>query len=89
MEIVVQWLDDLDDLFATFGLVRERIRNLLIASTLLVVSLLVPIAGVLLALRHPPLALATAMILFVTLLYRSVTGPHANASRTAGSAVTT
>jgi hypothetical protein len=35
--------------------------------------LLAPAAGILLALRHPPLAMATAMLLFVTLLYRSVT----------------
>lgn len=89
MEIVVQWMDDLDDLFAAIGLVRERIRNLIIAASLLTMSLLAPIAGVMLALRHPPLALATAMILFVALLYRSVTGPHANADRLAQSAATT
>jgi hypothetical protein len=56
--------------------VSERIRNLLIALLLLAASLLGPDAGVLLALRHPPLAGATAMLLFVTLLYRSVTAPR-------------
>lgn len=81
MEIVVQWLDDFDDLIATIGLISERIRNFLIATSLLVVSLLLQISGVILALRHPPLALATAMILFVALLYRSVTVPRASPTR--------
>jgi len=69
----MQWLDDLDDLVAAIGLVGERIRNFLLATSLLAMSLLAQIGAVLLALRHPPLAMATAMILFVTLLYRAVT----------------
>jgi hypothetical protein len=77
MEIVLQWLDDLDDLIAAIGLVGERIRKFLLAASLLAMSLLAQIGGVLLALRHPPLAMATAMLLFVTLLYRAVTGPRA------------
>jgi ABC-type enterobactin transport system permease subunit len=77
MEIVMQWLDDIDDLIAALGLVSERIRNFCIAVSLFSVSLAVQVCGVFLALRHPPLAMAFAMILFVMLLYRSVTGPHA------------
>jgi len=77
MEIVVQWLDDLDDLVAAISLIRERILGFLIATTLLSISILVPAAGIVLALRHPPLALASAIILFVFLLYRSVTEPNA------------
>ncbi len=73
----MQWLDNLDDLIATIGLISERIRAFFVATSLLAVSLLLQISGVILALRHPPLALATAMILFVTLLYRSVTMPRA------------
>jgi len=73
---VVQWLDELDDLIAAIGLVSERIRNFFRALSFLAISLSVQCAGVLLALRHPPLALATAMLLFVTLLYRSVTEPR-------------
>jgi len=76
MEIVMQWLDELDDLVAAIRLLAERMRNLLVALLLLAASLLGPVAGVLLALRHPPLAGATAMLLFVTLLYRSVTVPR-------------
>ena len=74
----MQWLDDFDDLIAAIGLLSERIRKFFVAITLFGVSLLLPISGVILALRHPPLALATAMILFVTLLYRSVTVPRAS-----------
>jgi hypothetical protein len=76
MEIVTQWLDDLDDFFGAIGLIRERLRNLLIGLSSLAIALLVPAAGIGLALRHPPLALASAIILFVILLYRSVTEPH-------------
>jgi len=75
MEIVMQWLDNLDDLFGAIGLVRERIRNFLIATSTFLVAVLTQFAAVKLALRHPPLALATAMLLFVMLLYRSVTTP--------------
>jgi len=77
MEIFMQWLDELDDVIAAMRLVSERVFGFLLSLSLLAMSILAPIAGVLLALRHPPLAMATAMILFVTLLYRSVTEPRA------------
>jgi hypothetical protein len=83
MEKVMQWLDDLDDLVAAIGLIRERIRRFFIATTVLSISLLVPAAGIALALRHPPLALASAIILFVFLIYRSVTEPNALFGQTA------
>jgi hypothetical protein len=76
VEIVMQWLDELDDLVATLRLMRERIRNFLLGAFFLAVTLLALSSGILLALRHPPIALATAMILFVTLLYRAVTTPR-------------
>ena len=76
MERLLQWLDDLDDLVYMAGLVGERVRRALISflATCFVVS--VQIGGVVLALRHPPLALAMAMLLFVSLLYHSVTSSH-------------
>jgi len=74
---VIQWLDELDDLIAAIGLVSERIRNFFRALSFLTISTLFQCAGVLLALRHPPLAMATAMLLFVALLYRSVTDRRA------------
>lgn len=83
MERLLQYLDDLDDLYGMVGLIVERLRRFLYA--LLSYSLIGAgaFAGVWLALLHPPLALATCILLFVTLLYRSVTTRSANWSQTA------
>ncbi len=75
MERLLQYLDDLDDLFSAIGLLAERIRSVLWLLFSAVVALVVEAGGILLALEEPPLALATAILLFVTLLYRSVTVP--------------
>ena len=83
MEIIAQWLDDLDDLFAAVGLVTERIRNIGIASLICAVAFVLQAAAVVLALRHPPLASAIATMLVVFLLYRSATGPQPTQPRTA------
>jgi hypothetical protein len=80
MERLLQYLDDLDDLLSMIGLLAERIRHTALTLMFLGFSLLVQLGGVLLALRHPPLALAAALLMFVTLLYRSVTVPFANTS---------
>jgi hypothetical protein len=77
MEILAQWLDDLDDVVSTCGLVGERIRHLLLAFLFLSAAIILEVAVVLLALRHPPLASATATMLFVFLMYRSATAPRA------------
>ena len=76
MERLAQFLDDLDDLVAMVGLVGERIRGAAISLCLTCLGLALLLGGVLLALWHPPLALATALLLFVTLLYRAVTSPR-------------
>jgi hypothetical protein len=76
MEIMAQWLDDLDDMISSVRLLSERFRNFCIALICLAASLLVLFAGVWLALEHPPLASATATILLVTLMYRSATAPR-------------
>jgi hypothetical protein len=75
MEIIAQWLDDLDDLVYSLRLLGERFRSLCIALAFLVSSLALQIGGILLALKHPPLASACATILLVTLMYRSATAP--------------
>jgi hypothetical protein len=75
MERLLQYLDDLDDLFSAIGLLAERIRSVLWLLFSAVAALVVEAGGILLALEEPPLALATAILLFVTLLYRSVTVP--------------
>jgi amino acid permease len=76
MERLLQYLDDLDDLFSTIGLLAERIRSVLWLLFSAAMVLIVVVGGILLALAEPPLALATAIILFVTLLYRSATAGH-------------
>lgn len=75
MERIVQLLDDIDDLVAMVGLLSERLRTivLLLVSGLSMLTLLT--GGIVLGLLHPPIALATALILFVSLLYHSVTSP--------------
>ena len=73
MECFLQYLDDLDDLYGAVGLVWEHLRRTLLKLVSLAMVLSVAASGVLLALVHPPVALAISTVLFVTLLYRSVT----------------
>jgi len=75
LERLLQWLDDLDDLFGALGLLAERTRHLLLAFARLLTLLSVAACGILAALREPPLGLAVAILLFVFLLYRGVTQP--------------
>lgn len=77
MERLLQILDDIDDLFGTLGLLSEKLRNLSITIPILAGLLLMQAGGIVLALRHPPLALAMATLMFTVLLYRVVTAPRA------------
>ncbi len=81
MERLVQLLDDFDDLFSMVGLVAERLRNVCFSLLFTCVTLAVQVGGVLLALSHPPLALAMVVILFAILLYSSVTSPRLEIAR--------
>jgi hypothetical protein len=76
MERIAQLLDDLDDLISTIGLVREHIRKFFLGLLATCMTVAIQIGGILLALAHPPLAMAMALILFVSLLYHSVTSPR-------------
>ena len=78
MERLLQYLDDLDDVYGMIGLINERLRRFLYVLFSYVLTSAGAIAGIWLALLHPPLALATSILLFVTLLYRSVTGRTAS-----------
>lgn len=75
MEILLQYLDDCDDLYGVLGLVWESLRRTLlrVLATAMLVS--VAAAAVALALAQPMVALATSTLLFVVLLYRSITVP--------------
>ena len=76
MEWAVQFFDDIDDLISTIGLVLERLRKAVRFSLLVIVSAALPAGGIALALLHPPIALGTALLLFVSLLYHVVTSPR-------------
>ena len=75
MEFLLQYLDDLDDIYGAFGLVWEKLRRTILKLVSAVMILSVAGGSVGLALLHPPIALATSTVLFVILLYRSVTVP--------------
>ena len=79
MERLLLYLDDIYDLAAALGLVYERIRRLAIGLLTLLLGGLAVFAGAWLALAHPPIALATCILLFVALLYRLVTSPTRDA----------
>ena len=76
MERLAQLLDDLDDLVSTILLLSERIRRYFLAVVKALILMAIQIGGILLALAQPPLALAFALLLFVSLLYRTVTAAH-------------
>ena len=75
MERFAQLLDDLDDLVFMARMTFERFRRVLLLLLVGPIAIALPVAGVVLALVHPPLALATAILLFVSLLYHTVTSP--------------
>ena len=75
MEFILLYLDDIDDLAGTLGLIYERLRRLFLRVLAALASLVLIGSGIWLALSHLPLALATCLLLFVTLLYRTVTAP--------------
>ena len=75
MECLLQYLDDLDDLFGAVGLLSERLRRAMLKLLAVTMATVAAAAGVSLALLHPPIALATSTVLFVILLYRTVTAP--------------
>ena len=75
MERLLQYLDDLDDLFGAIGLLAERLRSLASLAGTISLLLVVESVGILLALSEPPLGLAIVILLFTALLYRAVTQP--------------
>ena len=81
MERFLLCLDDLDDLYGMVGLINERLRRFVYALSSYLLLSAGAIAGVWLALLHPSLAFATSILLFVTLLYRSVTASPASWSQ--------
>jgi len=75
LERLLQYLDDLDDLYGAVGLLAERLREFVWSAGLVLGFAATGTAGVLIALSEPPLGLAMAMLLFIWLMYRAVTQP--------------
>ncbi len=75
MERLLQYLDDLEDLIYAAPLIAEQLRRAIQRILFLLASIVLQIAGVILALSHPPLALAVVTLMLVALLYRAVIVP--------------
>ena len=73
MERILQYLDDLDDLYGMLGLVIERVRYAVARLLSLVALFAVAVTGAFIAVLNAPVALATVILLLVALLYRGVT----------------
>jgi hypothetical protein len=76
MERVMQYLDDLEDFVCAVALAAGRIIRAIQGLAVMMVSVALQIGALLLALAQPPLGLAVASILSVTLLYRTVVSHH-------------
>ena len=79
---MIQYLDEIEDLFYVAPLIAEQLRRAIQRVLFLLGSISLQIAGIVLALKHPPLALAIATLLMVGLLFRAVVipGPQALAA---------
>jgi hypothetical protein len=75
VERLLQYLDDLEDLIYAAPLIAEQLRRAIQRILFLFASIVLQIAGVILALNHPPLALAVVTLMLVALLYRAVIVP--------------
>ena len=75
MERLLQYLDDLEDFIYAVPLIAEQLRRAIQRILFLLASILLQIGGVILALSHPPLALAVVTLMSVALLYRAVIVP--------------
>jgi len=75
MERVLQYWDDLDDIVGAIRLKAEQVRSLVLFALGTALICVLQLGGILVALNKPPLALAIATILLVTLMYRTATNP--------------
>ncbi len=75
MERLIQYLDEIEDLFYAAPLIAEQLRRAIQRILFLLGSISLQITGIVLALTHPPLALAVVALLLVGLLFRAVIIP--------------
>ncbi len=72
MEVLVQYLDDLEDLFSAAALKAERILQAFRFFLFMAASAILQLFGIFIALKNPPLAVAAASLLLVGMLFRAV-----------------
>ncbi len=72
MERLAQYLDNLEDLVFAFALKAERLRQAACFFLFMATSASLQVAGVILALKYPPLAMGIVTLLVVGVLFRSV-----------------
>jgi hypothetical protein len=72
MERLLQYLDDLEDLIFAAPLIAEQLRRAIQRILFLFGAILLQVGCIILALIHPPLALAVVVLLMVGLLHRAV-----------------
>jgi len=75
VERLIQYLDEIEDLFYAAPLIAEQLRRAIQRILFLLGSFSLQVAGIVLALAHPPLALAVVALLLVGLLFRAVIIP--------------
>jgi len=73
MECLLQYWDDLDDLFGIVGLLAEKIRRAAIFALGTVLFFGVVTGAMVLAWYKPPIALGMLTLLIVALMYTAVT----------------
>ncbi len=83
MECLLQYLDDLDDMFGMFGLALERPRRAAVVVLAYLVAALGAGVGFWIAQQHVPMALAISSLLFVMLLYRAAATARTRAPQSA------
>jgi multidrug transporter EmrE-like cation transporter len=72
MEVLIQYLDDLEDLVYAVALKAERVREAIQYFLLISAAAILQVFTISIALRHPPLALAVASLLAVGMLLHAV-----------------
>ena len=82
LERFAQYWDDMDDWYWVLALKLQKTRRVFRALAKATAAVATVLAGVMLAMIEPPAALALAVLMFVTLLYRAVTGPATLPGRT-------
>ncbi len=82
MECLVQYLDEIEDLFYAVALKAERILMTVRFLLFMCTAATLQVVGIVVALRHPPMALAMASLLSVGMLFQAAVGhpPQAYAS---------